>query len=76
MRRDLLERFDWLPSTVQNHIRGIEIHEQIVAVDIAHEPEQPFGRLLAGLQMQVLTVLPAMVADLLRDRDHFGVEGI
>jgi hypothetical protein len=62
VRADLAEGLDRLAAAVEDHVRRIEIHKQVLAVHLADELQQGVGRLLAGLQVQVLPVAPAVVA--------------
>ena len=61
---DLAQGLDRLAGAVEDHVGRIEVDEQVVAVHVAEESQQRVGRLLAGLQVQILPVGPAVVAQL------------
>ena len=48
---ELLECRNRLTAAIQNHISGIEIHEQVVPLDIPNESNQNVGRFLTCLEM-------------------------
>ena len=51
---DFLQGLDRLARAVEDHVGRVEVDEQVVALDVADEPQQRVGRLLAGLQVQRL----------------------
>ncbi len=65
VRTNLLQRRDWVTRTVEDHIRWIEIDEQIVAFDIVDESQECLGRFLTCFQMQSLVVDPTMFGQFL-----------
>ena len=54
---DLLQSLDRIAGPVQDHVGGVEIDEQVVAIDIANELQQVIGRFLSGFEVQVLAVV-------------------
>ena len=72
----MLQGRDRLARAVEDHVGRIEVDEQIVAADVAEELQQRVGRLLAGLQVQVLAVGLAVVAQLAGDGDDVAVQRV
>jgi len=73
---DLLQGGDGFAGAVQDHVRGIEIDEQIVARHVPDETQQPVRGFLTGFQVQILAVGRRVIADLARYRQHVAIQGI
>ena len=71
---DFLQGGDRLAGAVQDHVGRIEVDEQVVTLYIMNELQQRVGRFLAGLQVQGLAVLFAMVAQVARHRQHLLIQ--
>src|SRR3954447_13293925 len=63
MPAEQTQRLDRITRPVENHVRRVEVDAEISAVDILEELEQGFGRLLAGLERERLSMARRVVAD-------------
>jgi len=64
----LVERLEGFAGPVEDHVGGVEIDGEIVALDVADESEEGLGGFLAGLQMKSLAIASAVAADFLSER--------
>ena len=71
---DLSQRLDRLARPVEDHVGRIEVDEQVVALHVADELQQRVGRFLSGFQVQRLTVLLGVIAQVARDGDDLLIE--
>ena len=70
---DFTKRFNRFAGTVENHVRRIEIDEQVLALGIADELQKCIGGFLSGFQVDRLFVLCCMIAKLTSDVDYICV---
>ena len=73
---DLLQGIDRIAGTVENHVRRIEVHEQVVAAGVGQEFQERVGRLLAGFQMHPLALRPAVAAQIAGHGNYLPVDRI
>ncbi len=71
---NLSQRRQRLAGAVQDHVRGIEIHGEVVSADVLDECQKPVRRFLPGLEVKSLPVFRAVIADLPCDVHQFPVE--
>ena len=62
-----------LAAAIEDHVRRVEVDEQILAVDVLEETQQNVRRLLAGFQMERLMVRRQVIAQVAGHLKHILV---
>ena len=60
---NLLQGFNRLASSIEDHVGWVEIDEQVIPSDVVNELHQAFCRFLTRLKMKVLSICFAMVEE-------------
>ena len=71
---NLLQGFNRLASSIEDHVGWVEIDEQVIPSDVINELHQAFCRFLTRLKMKVLSICFAMVEEVPGDGNDILVE--
>ena len=72
---DFAECFDGFSGAVEDHIRGIKVDEEVIALDIADELEEVIGGFLTCFEVELLSVGADVVEEIASGVDEVFVVG-
>jgi hypothetical protein len=72
---DFAECFDGFAGAVEDHIGGIKVDEEVIALDIADELEEVIGGFLTGFEVELLSVGADVVEEIASGVDEVVVIG-